>query len=220
MTGCAHRDDWLLDLLDGELTPERAAQVEEHLATCGDCRRAVDDYRAIIDSYRSGPAEEPPEEESARIVSRAAASMVRRRRGTRCALAAAATLLLAGGAVGGWLLRGFRPGEAPSAEEAEREAEEMRRALAEMMRELDRTTAEQAAATGFHREVLARQATDAGVEAAQAATAAPPGDADEITGGAMKVDGPRGGSGGLAAPRWQAKKKALAADPLSGDMDL
>ncbi len=219
MTECAHQDDWLLDLLDGELPPARAAEIEEHLAICAECRRAVDDYRAIIDSYRSAPPEEPPEEETSRIIRSAAVARARGRRGTWLGLAAAAALLLAGGAVGGWLLRdASRAGTEPAgtasdrmAEEATRREQEMLRALAEMQRELKRTRAEQAAAAG-----------DAGVTAAKAkvrAVKAATGDADEISGGATKVDGPGGGSGGLAAPRWKAKKK-LSDDPLSGDLGL
>jgi pyruvate/2-oxoglutarate dehydrogenase complex dihydrolipoamide acyltransferase (E2) component len=152
----------------------------------------------------------------------------RRRRTGRVALAAAATLLLAGGAIGGYLLRGMRSGEAPPVEmapsrgeqEAEREAAGMRRLLAEMREELERARAGQGEAAKATKCATAR-AGDAGVEAAKAAQAAKaaPVDADEITGGAIEVDGPRGGSGGLAAPRWQAKKK-MADDPLSGDLDL
>jgi len=231
MNGCAHRDDWLLDLLDDELPPELAAEVEEHLAACDDCRQAVEDYRAIIDSYRTGPVEDPPVGETARILRTAAASTGRPGWRGRVALAAAATLLLLGGAVGGYLLRAVHEKEAtpvelvpsPMAQEAELEAAEMRRTLAEMQQDLERAKADKRAA--LQAVVTAGEITDAGIETAKAAKAvqaakAATGEAGGITGGAVKVDGPRGGSAGLAAPRWQAKEKALSDDPLSGDMGL
>lgn len=44
---CDH--DLLLDLPDGELDEARRREVEEHLASCEDCRRAAEAYRADLD---------------------------------------------------------------------------------------------------------------------------------------------------------------------------
>jgi hypothetical protein len=227
MTGCAHEDDWLLGLLDGELPPGRLAEVEAHLAVCEYCRRAVEDYRAIIDSYREGMPEEPPDESTARLV-RSAAAMTVRRRGPSPALAAAAVLLLAAGAVGGWLLRGALRDDTPPAGGsltavpggAVSEVEEMRKTLGAMRLELERARADQEVARAGLRASVAAGAADAGVEAVRSAKAgAAKAAEDGITGGEERVDGAGGGSGGLAAPRWQAKKR-MADDPLAGDLSL
>lgn len=43
---CDH--DLLLDLLDGELDGARRREVEEHLASCEDCRRAAEAYESDL----------------------------------------------------------------------------------------------------------------------------------------------------------------------------
>lgn len=48
--------EWIAAYLDDELSSERRAWVEDHLAVCADCRRELEDLRALSDLLRLGPA--------------------------------------------------------------------------------------------------------------------------------------------------------------------
>jgi anti-sigma factor RsiW len=49
---CEDRLGALSDYLDGELDAQLCAQIEQHLADCGDCRVLVDTLRRTILLYR------------------------------------------------------------------------------------------------------------------------------------------------------------------------
>src|SRR3954471_13809468 len=73
MTG-EHVQDLLLDLAYGELPPERAAEVEAHLASCDACRGERDDIlrtRALVAPLRA--LEQPSAKFKERIVQSARA---------------------------------------------------------------------------------------------------------------------------------------------------
>jgi anti-sigma factor RsiW len=41
-------DQFLMNYLDGELTPPERASFEEHLRVCGPCRRYLDSYKETV----------------------------------------------------------------------------------------------------------------------------------------------------------------------------
>jgi anti-sigma factor RsiW len=55
-----HLDDLLSGYADGELSPDEANLVEEHLATCEECRTTVEEERALRARLRSLPLLDPP----------------------------------------------------------------------------------------------------------------------------------------------------------------
>lgn len=57
----------LSDYLDGELDPALCAEIERHMAGCGDCRIMVDTLRKTIILYRTYGHQEVPEEAKARL---------------------------------------------------------------------------------------------------------------------------------------------------------
>jgi anti-sigma factor RsiW len=58
----------LSDYLDGDLQPELCAEIERHLAECGNCRIVVDTLRKTIMLYRAYGHEEVPADAKARLV--------------------------------------------------------------------------------------------------------------------------------------------------------
>lgn len=48
--------DWIAAYYDGELSSERRAWVEDHLVVCADCRRELDDLRALSGLLHTAPA--------------------------------------------------------------------------------------------------------------------------------------------------------------------
>jgi anti-sigma factor RsiW len=58
----------LSDYLEGDLHPELCAEIERHLAECGDCRIVVDTLRKTIMLYRAYGHEEVPDDAKARLV--------------------------------------------------------------------------------------------------------------------------------------------------------
>lgn len=59
---CNEHLDCLSDYVDGELDPALCAEIERHMAECGDCRIVVDTLRKTISLYRNyGHAELPPD---------------------------------------------------------------------------------------------------------------------------------------------------------------
>jgi predicted anti-sigma-YlaC factor YlaD len=58
----------LSDYLEGDLNPEICAEIERHLAECGDCRIVVDTLRKTIMLYRTYGHEEVPADAKARLV--------------------------------------------------------------------------------------------------------------------------------------------------------
>ncbi len=57
---CAEMREQISAWLDGELTPDNAAVVRNHVATCPQCQRVVDSYRSIAISIRDLPPVTPP----------------------------------------------------------------------------------------------------------------------------------------------------------------
>jgi len=97
---------WLL----GELTPDEARAVEQHLATCASCRTELDELRFTLNLLREALQAEPLEE-TLRVDRRRALSRLRRPRGVPGAflksLAWAASILLTVG--GFWWFRSEGP---------------------------------------------------------------------------------------------------------------
>ena len=59
---CRDHLECLSDYVDGELDPDLCAEIERHMAECGDCRIVVDTLRKTVSLYRSyGHAELPPD---------------------------------------------------------------------------------------------------------------------------------------------------------------
>jgi anti-sigma factor RsiW len=96
---CTEVFGWLSAWLDGELEPEEARRVEEHLAGCGRCRRERALLAATSRAVRALPPETVAEGFDARLRRRLAAETaarsLHRRRLPAFALGAAAVLALA-----------------------------------------------------------------------------------------------------------------------------
>jgi predicted anti-sigma-YlaC factor YlaD len=58
----------LSDYLVGDLNPELCAEIERHLAECGDCRIVVDTLRKTIMLYRTYGHQDVPNDAKARLV--------------------------------------------------------------------------------------------------------------------------------------------------------
>ncbi len=58
----------LSEYLEGDLAPELCAEIERHLADCGDCRIVVDTLRKTIMLYRAYGHAEVPADAKARLV--------------------------------------------------------------------------------------------------------------------------------------------------------
>jgi len=50
MKNCEHFRLWMHDALDGDLRPDFADQLEEHLDSCPECHRQMDDLRSLVAS--------------------------------------------------------------------------------------------------------------------------------------------------------------------------
>lgn len=55
----AHPSDALSGYVDGTLSPAERATIEDHLVTCADCRRTVNDVRVVQTLLRSVPQPTP-----------------------------------------------------------------------------------------------------------------------------------------------------------------
>lgn len=64
---CRDHLDGLSDYVDGELDPALCAEIERHMAECGDCRIVVDTLRKTISLYRNHGHEDVPEDAKARL---------------------------------------------------------------------------------------------------------------------------------------------------------
>ena len=58
---CRDHLNCLSDYVDGELDPDLCAEIERHMAECGDCRIVVDTLRKTVSLYRSYGHETIPE---------------------------------------------------------------------------------------------------------------------------------------------------------------
>ena len=65
---CAQLQAQLPDYLDGEARAEICRAIEEHLASCDDCRVMVDTMKKTITLYRNAPREDVPQDVHARLV--------------------------------------------------------------------------------------------------------------------------------------------------------
>jgi predicted anti-sigma-YlaC factor YlaD len=65
---CAQLQAQLPDYLDGEARAEICRAIEEHLASCDDCRIVVDTMKKTITLYRNAPREDVPRDVHARLV--------------------------------------------------------------------------------------------------------------------------------------------------------
>ena len=59
MMTCREMTEFLMDYLDGELSPEVNAQFEEHIAKCGDCVRFIDTYKKTIQLGKAAMCDKP-----------------------------------------------------------------------------------------------------------------------------------------------------------------
>jgi anti-sigma factor RsiW len=57
----------LSEYVDGELAPELCAELERHMAECGDCRIVVDTLRKTVSLYKTYGHEEIPAEAKERL---------------------------------------------------------------------------------------------------------------------------------------------------------
>jgi len=64
---CSDHLGALSDYLDGDLHPEFCAEIERHLAECGDCRIVVDTLRKTVMLYRAYGHEKVPDDAKARL---------------------------------------------------------------------------------------------------------------------------------------------------------
>ena len=68
---CRDARDWLSELLDDALEPDRRAEVEAHLASCTECRVELDRLRATIAAIRGLETARAPAGFVDRVVQRA-----------------------------------------------------------------------------------------------------------------------------------------------------
>ncbi len=54
--------DLFSEYMEGDLDPERDAQVREHLAGCKQCEKEYEQFRATFETMRSLPSVPPPED--------------------------------------------------------------------------------------------------------------------------------------------------------------
>jgi anti-sigma factor RsiW len=64
---CAHLLDELDDFLDEQASADLCAEIERHMAQCGDCRVVVDTLRRTIRLYRALPQPGFPAEARERL---------------------------------------------------------------------------------------------------------------------------------------------------------
>jgi len=64
---CMDRLGGLSDYLDGELDEELCAEIERHMAECGNCRLVVDSLRKTIALYRDYGHQEIPDAAKVRL---------------------------------------------------------------------------------------------------------------------------------------------------------
>lgn len=64
---CRENLGLLSDYLDGDLSDELCAEIERHVAECGNCRIVVDTLRKTVLLYRSYGHEEVPDDAKARL---------------------------------------------------------------------------------------------------------------------------------------------------------
>ena len=64
---CRERLGILSDYLDGELDDQLCAEIERHIAECGDCRIMVDTMRKTVSLYRQHGHQELPDETRERL---------------------------------------------------------------------------------------------------------------------------------------------------------
>ena len=65
---CDELQSQLPDYLDGDAKDAVCRAIEEHLATCDDCRVVVDTMKKTISLYRNASDEDDPSEVHARLV--------------------------------------------------------------------------------------------------------------------------------------------------------
>ena len=61
MKSCEPYKPLLMGLLDGELTPEEASDVNDHLTRCNDCRKEYDELRQTCNKINAVSFKEPDE---------------------------------------------------------------------------------------------------------------------------------------------------------------
>lgn len=64
---CSEHLNCLSEYLDGELDPALCAEIERHMAECGDCRIVVDTLRKTVSLYRRYGHEEVPADAKERL---------------------------------------------------------------------------------------------------------------------------------------------------------
>ncbi len=98
MSGCAECRELISAYLDGEASPDEAAHMRGHLATCAECRATMETYRRIGMAVRSMPTVLPPSDLTASIYAQTIDTAPRRlfliTGRMRYPLAAAAAILL------------------------------------------------------------------------------------------------------------------------------
>lgn len=105
---CGHETGSLSSYLDGGLGPEEAERIRRRLDECSDCRRLLDELRAVRERARSLEDRPPPRDLWPGVARRIQAAETGPGRGrgkvvlSRPELAAAAAILLSLGATLGW----------------------------------------------------------------------------------------------------------------------
>jgi anti-sigma factor RsiW len=64
---CKEHLGCLSEYVDGDLDPELCAELERHMAECGDCRVVVDTLRKTVSLYRSYGHEDLPPDAKERL---------------------------------------------------------------------------------------------------------------------------------------------------------
>lgn len=68
MGECADKySEWIVGHLADELDEERRIELEQHIGTCQECRRALEESRRVVRLYKDIPADEPGAEIVAQI---------------------------------------------------------------------------------------------------------------------------------------------------------
>lgn len=94
MKDCEYYMEKISCLIDGELSPEETAGLEEHIAACAECKVLYDAFTAVSAAVRDG-MEEPPEQIAPAVMQEVRAIACKKKRGVWIKyLSAAACLAL------------------------------------------------------------------------------------------------------------------------------
>lgn len=92
MKDCEYYREKISCLIDGELSPDEAAELEAHIAECSECRALYDAFTAVSAAV-SGGMEEPPESIAPAVMQEVRAIAGRKKRGVWIKFLSAAACL-------------------------------------------------------------------------------------------------------------------------------